>query len=264
MERAFDEYVKDVDERIESVFVKNISDKIKTFENASYSINQILNNPHWNLPSKWHADLLKHAEKKVCLIIEEYYINEFYKDIKNVVASKYSNTNFKERQIVIGNRVMLSHLMKEVENLKSSNLLLIEKVETLESSNNVLKTELNTLKTAQKYTSDPRVPVGIIQRYWRSYVLRRNVKILAKQYEENMLKEFRKNLVKGVTPNKVHEGTKPISYEFLKDILQSKVCEAAESRKVANTLPKKLKPGPSDPREWTERKATQVARDWMN
>ena len=64
--------------------------------------------------------------------------------------------------------------------------------------------------------------------------------------------------------NKVHEATNFLSRSLLKDVPQNKVCEAAENRKAANTLPKKLKPSTSDPREWTERKANQVASDWMN
>lgn len=158
----------------------------------------------------------------------------------------------------------LQYLLMEVDNLKEEMKSLRDDLENQKSINVVLESELTAVRTTMKYTQDPGVPVGIIQRYWRSYVLCRNVKILAKQYEEQMLQEFRKNLVKGVSQNKVHEATNFLSGSLLKDVPQNKVCEAAENRKAANTLPKKLKPSTSDPRGWTERKANQVASDWMN
>ncbi len=256
MERAFDEYVKEVDEMIENAFSNKHNIKQSIISNPYLNLNQ----KYSHLPEKWRTELDKHAQKIIYIKLQEYYLNLFTKktNVGNVRTFSPQDNRYDLESQIIELRCVALHLMKEVEKLKSSNILLIEEVENLESSNKqiiteldnqkslnvVLETELNSLQSMVKYTTDPSTPARTIQRYWRRYLLLKNVKKYAKQYEEKLLAEFRKNLLSCSKPS-----NKPL--------------EAAEKR-MTPSPPRKPRSGSSEPKEWTDRKAAQIARDWLS
>lgn len=271
MDSALNEYIQEIDKEFERL--TSTKENIERFKNQHVSISHNIYKKYDQLPDKWKTQLSTYVNKKSFSLLKKFWRIK-YDNNYNVINAFNPSLHITTSDI-IELRATVMTLIDEMETLKSQVVCLVEdnkylreELASQQKINVIIQNNLNTVQTELRYfkksTQDPGVPVGIIQRYWRSYVLRRNVKILAKQYEEQMLQEFRKNLVKGVSQNKVHESTNILSSSFLKGVSQSKVCEAAENRKATNTLPKKLKPGPSDPREWTERKANQVASDWMN
>jgi len=239
MERTFDGYVKEVDESIETAFCEKNVGKYRT--DGSALINE-LRPKYSHLPDKWRTELQQHIIKSITLKHKEVNLKEFNRRKEQEWSFFCGNDIGQIHCAIVDLMENLEKLKNQVGNLLEDNNSLREDLKNQMAINVILQTNLNTVQSEIRYfkknSQDPNVPVGIIQRYWKSYLLRRNVKFLAKQYEEQMLQEFRKNLLKGVS--------------------KSKICEAAD------TLPKKLKPCPSDPCEWTERKARQVASDWLS
>ena len=197
---------------------------------------------------KWYSNISNVHDSSLEQVLRE--LESIYTNLRNYKFLYDQSSFFKDSGWLHKDKIFrfvctlkVTKLEEEVKTLRDEMNTVQElknRVDKLEKDNKTLRDQLNVIK----YEKDPISSVLTIQRYWRSYVLRCNVKKLARVYEEQMLREFRKNIMKSVTTSKVRE--------------------AAENRKTTNTLPKKLKPGPSDPREWTERKANQVASDWMN
>ena len=102
-----------------------------------------------------------------------------------------------------------------------------------------LKKEVDTLKAVISGKGDVMNAVKVIQRYWRKFLLLKNIKRLAREYEAVLLREFRKSLtMKSSSTNK-------------------NLLSAAESR----VRPPSRASG-SNPENWSVAKAATIASDW--
>lgn len=104
-----------------------------------------------------------------------------------------------------------------------------------------LKSEVDTLKAVISGKGDVMDSVMVIQRYWRRYLLVKNVKKFARQYEAMLIEDYRKTLTSGI-------GT---SRETL--------LKAVESR-----VKRPVKVSRSTPSNWSDSKAASIASDWNN
>ena len=245
MELTHNDYIHEVDEEFQKHFgTKDGIEKMK--ENPGYHLSQI-QEKYKKLPDKWRSSINLHLREKIFSLLKKENILKIGEDPLSFLNPSNHANNYNVGKHVVEFRATVITLMEDVEKLKNQVGTLMEELENQKKINQVVSSELQTLhksfETFKRVGSDPTDDVRIIQRYWRRYVLLKNVKKYAKQYEDNLLAEFRKNLLTCSKPS-----NKPL--------------EAAQRR--MNPLVKKIKPGFSVPEEWNIRKAEQVARDWMN
>jgi hypothetical protein len=152
--------------------------------------------------------------------------------------------------------VHLDYLLDTVEELKHEiSIMKSEKAEEsaifclqndhLMTMINGLKREVDTLKAVISGKGDVVNAVMVINRYWRKYLLLKNVKKFARMYETELLIEYRKLLAA--------RTTLVVKPSFDKSALLS----AVESRvKPPTTVDK------SNPKNWSDIKAASIASDW--
>tara|TARA_R110002073_G_scaffold288437_1_gene453225 strand:+ start:291 stop:1022 length:732 start_codon:yes stop_codon:yes gene_type:complete len=104
-----------------------------------------------------------------------------------------------------------------------------------------LKSEVDTLKAVISGKGDVMNSVMVIQRYWKRYLLVKNVKKFARQYEAMLIEDYRRTLTSGI-------GT---SRDTLLKAVESRV---KTSVKVCR----------SNPNNWSDSKAASIALDWNN
>ena len=102
-----------------------------------------------------------------------------------------------------------------------------------------LKKEVDTLKAVISGKGDVMNSVMVIQRYWRKFLLLKNIKRLAREYEAVLLREFRKSLT------------------MKSSITNKNLLSAAESR-----VRPPSKASGSNPENWSVAKAATIASDW--
>lgn len=132
----------------------------------------------------------------------------------------------------------VEELKKEISALKSEKAeettVLYLQNEHLTESISELKKEVSTLRSMLSYNGNIETFVKVIQRYWRRYLLIKNVKKFAHEYELAMLRDFRKSIVN-----------------------RESLLHAAESR-----VKQPVKMSPSNPKNWSDYKAASIASDW--
>tara|TARA_R110002073_G_scaffold123085_1_gene266399 strand:- start:20 stop:694 length:675 start_codon:yes stop_codon:yes gene_type:complete len=141
-------------------------------------------------------------------------------------------------------RILMSqnnYLLDTVKELKGE----IESLKTLISTKpeqsiiKELKKEVDTLKAVISGKGDVMNAVKVIQRYWRKFLLLKNIKRLAREYEAVLLREFRKSLT------------------MKSPITNKNLLSAAESR-----VRPPSKASGSNPENWSVAKAATIASDW--
>ena len=172
------------------------------------------------------SDILWRELIDVC-ISHRHYEDKTRKIIKN-------GNNF------VGN-IKDNYLLDTVKELKGE----IESLKTLISTKpeqsiiKELKKEVDTLKAVISSKGDVMNAVKVIQRYWRKFLLLKNIKRLAREYEAVLLREFRKSLT------------------MKSSITNKNLLSAAESR-----VRPPSKASGSNPENWSVAKAATIASDW--
>ena len=258
MELTLNNYIPEIDEEIQRQIDRF---DIQSIDNLWQLIISPITLKYEKLPDKLRRSIYDYIiDKFIPIFKKEFCLKN---ENNNQILQLFIHNNFSHinpRAIVNLNATVLTlmedveKLKKHMDNLMEYNKSLREELDNQKTINEGIHSKLETFK---KVGSDPTDNVNTIQRYWRRYVILRNVKRLAREYEEQLLIEFRKNVMfsSGLPRN-------PLLGTVENDIPLNPMFEAA--RKRMNPLPKKLKASSSDPKNWTDRKAEQVSRDWLS
>jgi len=163
---------------------------------------------------------------------------------RELVDACISHRHYEDKNIIItsGNFVTCikeNYLLDTVKELKGE----IDALKAVMSRNDntvkELKSEIDTLKAVISGNGDVMDAVMVIQRYWRRYLLVKNVKKFARQYESMLIEDYRKTLTSGI-------GTS-----------RDALLKAAESR-----VKQPVKVSRSTSSSWSYTKAASIASDW--
>ena len=220
----------------------NIEDELKTYKNEckkyipSNELNSSaflgkINDLRKHYESKWSND--QQNGSRYSRLFYDATI-EIFQD--TCVKYRYDHDRAIER--VCGNPV------NEVKIIMAQNNYLLDTVEYLKKELSALKSEqstilelkkeVSTLRTMLSYNGNIETFVKVIQRYWRRYLLIKNVKKFAHEYELAMLRDFRKSIVN-----------------------RESLLHAVESR-----VKQPVKMSRSNPKNWSDSKAASIAADW--
>tara|TARA_Y100000389_G_scaffold80560_1_gene77228 strand:- start:211 stop:972 length:762 start_codon:yes stop_codon:yes gene_type:complete len=177
-------------------------------------------------------------------LVDRCISHRHYEDKNNLITID-AGTYFNIKDAGIVHNIKENYLLNTVKELKSE----IDAVKMAMSHNETrllntvkeLKNEVDTLKAVISGKGDVMDSVMVIQRYWRRYLLVKNVKKFARQYEAMLIEDYRKTLTSGI-------GT---SRETL--------LKAVESR-----VKRPVKVSRSTPSNWSDSKAASIASDWNN
>ena len=231
--------------------VKSYKNECKKYHNPSKEFNssvflEQLRNLRLHYISKFSNDQQNHTEFNR---LSSDSIREVFQD----TCVKYRCDHYRDIERVCGNPVnevkilmaqnnylldTVEDLKKELSALKSekteeTTILYLQNEHLMESISE-LKKEVSTLRTMLSYNDNIETFVKVIQRYWRRYLLIKNVKKFAHEYELAMLRDFRKSIVN-----------------------RESLLHAVESR-----AKQPVKMSRSNPKNWSVSKAASIAADW--
>ena len=225
----------------ESVFTKYINSlkECPSYNSKSLQCIQTLVNNFTSYVSNCRANAEYRIESQVIAS------NVLRRELVDVCIS-HRHYEDKTRKIItngnnfVGN-IKDNYLLDTVKELKGE----IESLKTListkpeQSTIKELKKEVDTLKAVISSKGDVMNAVKVIQRYWRKFLLLKNIKRLAREYEAVLLREFRKSLT------------------MKSSITNKNLLSAAESR-----VRPPSKASGSNPENWSVAKAATIASDW--
>ena len=230
--------------------VKSYKNECKKYHNPSREFNssvflEKIKNLKNQYTAKFSNDQQNHTEFNR---LSSNAIREIFQD----TCVKYRYDHYGDIERACGNPVnevkilmaQNNYLLDTVEELKNEiSVLKSEKAEAtvlylqnehLMESISELKKEVSTLRTMLSYNDNIETFVKVIQRYWRRYLLIKNVKKFAHEYELAMLRDFRKSIVN-----------------------RESLLHAVESR-----AKQPVKMSRSNPKNWSVSKAASIAADW--
>ena len=210
-------YTRDISEKFNSYINSFIEQKFKSFSNEFHQetrnigaeiLKEYIRNcymPHRYLKSTTHISHMASASPQ-CVHLD--YLLDTVEELKREISIMKSEKAEESAILCLQN----DHLMTTI---------------------NGLKKEVDTLKAVISGKGNVMEAVDTIQRYWRRYLLVKNIKKFASEYEMKMLREFRKSMVN-------------------RDSLLS----AAKSR-----IKPSAKVTPSNPTNWSDSKASSIVAD---